>query len=497
MEKAVEAAGQERAGMSLTQRSVRSSAYNVISQALQLVVLFVRSVVLARLLSPALFGVYAFAHAIVDATEPLPTFGLGSAFVHRAPESEHRDAPAVYLTLIALFTLAWGVSLAIMGALFLEGPRRVALWTLVAVTFLAHLAFPAQAILERRVLLQRLAWLNLLRVALSTLAAIALARQGAGLWSLLAIDIVGVAVLILGLYAVRPVWRPRLAWPRPVVRYFLRFGAPALLANLLEHAVNQIDDLWTGRFLDDLALGFYSRAYAFANYPGRVLAGPINAVVIGTYAEVKDDRRRLSQAFFRANAFMIRTGFLFAGVLWLIAPEFVRLLLGAKWLPMLEAFRLMVAYVMLDPLKHTTGHLYIAVGEPQFLARTRAVQLAVLLAGLFLLGPRYGIAGVALAATTMLLVGIGLLFWRAGRWVDFSLPRLFAVPLAATLAGAGAAWALTSWVELGSSPWLSAAAKALPFILVYAVILLLAEREEVAEMVGLVRQALRKRGSSR
>jgi O-antigen/teichoic acid export membrane protein len=57
----------------------------------------------------------------------------------------------------------------------------------------------------------------------------------------------------------------------------------------------------------------------------------------------------------------MRAGFLFSGVLVLVTPEFVRILLGDRWLPMVTAFRLMTIYALLDPLLLTAGNLLTAI----------------------------------------------------------------------------------------------------------------------------------------
>ena len=54
-------------------------------------------------------------------------------------------------------------------------------------------------------------------------------------------------------------------------------------------------------------------------------------------------------------------------------------------MPMLDAFRLMLVFTLFDPIKITVANLFIAVGEPEKVVRTRFIQAAVLIAGLFLL----------------------------------------------------------------------------------------------------------------
>ena len=471
--------------MSLAHRSVTSAAWNIAASATRVVVLLVRSVLLARLLPVDVFGVYAFAGSIVALTVIVATFGMGGAFLHRAPETEdEQHAASVHFTLKLVFTVAWAVLILLGAFLFTRGETRTALLWLTVTTAGLELAQTPRLILTRRVVHRRLALMGIANAALTTLVAVSLAWRGETLWALLATNFVTLALNIVGLYLWRPVWRPRLVWSPPEMRYFLRFGTKNFLAATLLRALDRVDDLWVGLFLGKTPLGYYSRAYTFATYPRRILAAPVNVVAGGTYAELKGDRKRLSRAFFRTNAFMVRSGFLLAGLLALIAPELIRLLLGVKWLPMLDALRLMLIYTLLDPMKVTVGNLFVAMGKPEQVARARAVQLAVLIVGLFLLGWRLGITGVALAVDAMLVVGMVILFWQARAYVDFSVRRLFAVPVLALVLGLVVGLGAGTLPAVSGIDWQIILAKSLVFLLCYGAVLLAFERQRISEMAA-------------
>jgi PST family polysaccharide transporter len=482
--------------MGLARRSIQSSAWNVGSQTLQLAVLFVRSVVLARILSPGVFGIYTFAQSIIGISSSLPAFGLGTAYVHRSAESEHRDALSVYFTLISAFSLLWALLLATGAALLPDRERRWTLWVLTTTTFVSLLRAPAYAVLAKRISFQRPAILNLITALLTTVIAIVIAKNEGGIWSLLSVDIVTAITYTVGYYVVKPVWRPRFAWSWPIVRYFLRFGSRVLFAGLLNRAIDKLDEIWTGCFLGDAALGFYSRAYTFANHPRKVLISPIFVVVAGIYAEVKSDHARLSRIFFLVNALVIRGSFFLSGALLLISPEFVHLVLGEKWLPMLNAFRLMTAYVMLDPIRVTMGNVFPAIGHPEVLVRTRAIQLVVIAIGLVVLGPHYGIEGVALVTTGTMVVGAGTLIWQARRHVELSPVRLFGVPTTALVIGLIAAY--QALLLLGSTDlhWRVGIAKLSVFVPAYVAIEFLLERRQVCEILQLLKHLLLQRNQA-
>lgn len=472
--------------MSLVQRSVRSIAWNSGANIFRVVILLIRSVLLARWLPVDVFGSYTFAVSLISITALFADFGLGGAFLHRSDAtSDELVGAAQHFTLTLLFSSIWLV--AMMGGIliFSDGEYRLALIVLTLTSAGMQLIKTPRLILTRRVMHRRLVITQIVNLLIITAVALYLAWRGADLWALLSTNIMGLVLGIIAWYGWRPVWKPKLVWSKSAVLYFLRFGSRNFIVNLLSQLLDRVDDIWTGIFLGQTSLGFYSRAYVFATYPRITLARPINAVTVGTYAELKGERQRLSQAFFRINALLIRSGFLFAGLLALVAPELISLLLGDKWLPMLPVFRLMLLYTLLDPIRLTVANLFIAVGKPEQVVQARILQLIVLGVGLLVWG--WKIEGVAVAVDLMLFLGIVLLLWRARAFVDYSSRQLFLVPALALALGLVAAF--TSVMALESfvlTEWMVGGIKGILFTAVYSCILLLLERQELTRMIAFV-----------
>ena len=473
--------------MSLAKRSIESSAYNVGANIIQTVILALRSILLARLLSPDDFGVYAFASSLVVVTSSLPNFGMGGAFVHRAKESEGEEALRVYFSLAFIFNMLWVVLIAIAGYFLIETENRWVLWVILITQIIDNLANVGRSKLVKKVVFRRIALVDTTVVLGATASALWFAYNGYGVWSLVSTDIAAALIMVIGFYIYRPIWRPRFGWAKETVRYFLDFGKRTFIAGVLGQALDRVDDLWTGVFLGKTALGYYSRAYSFATYPRKILAAPLNTVAGGTYAELKDQPKRLSQAFFRVNAFLVRSGFFFAGLLSLIAPEFIHLVIGDKWLPMLTAFRLMLVYTLLDPIKGTVAGLFGAVGRPELVTKARSVQLIILVAGLFLLGPRWGINGVALSIDIMVVVGIAILLMHSRNYVQFSLKRLIVVPSIAVCAGLCLAWGFIFLFGIPESLLKTGILKTFIFCSFYGIILFIFERHYFALLWKMVR----------
>lgn len=475
-----------RPASSLARRSLVSFTWNSFANLVTLPVSFAQTVLLARLLPVEYFGLQAGLLAFSSVAWAALELGLGAAFLHRAPQTEDEErAMAVFFTLRLMTALVWTLIMVGAALVFLDDLRRTALLATALAGGALRVVNAGQTLLARRVQHRRLALMDIAQTGAVFVLSVGIAALSGSIWALLVAPAAMALIFWLALFVWRPVWRPRLSLEPAIVRYFVDYGRRAGVGVFLGVALDHLDDLWINLYLGDLALGYYSRAYRFATYPKVILAEPLNALALGIYAALKQDRLRLSRAFFQLNALLTRSSFGLAGCLVAVAPQFIRLLLGARWLPMLPAFRLLLIYALLEPLKFTISHILSATGLPERVSRARLAQLAALGGGLFVLGPRYGIVGVALAVDLMLFVGIGLLLRDSRTVVDFSPARLFGPPVLALATGmlavAGLDWAAGAAWNFAGAPWLALAARSLAFGLGYGLPLLALERQALLD----------------
>lgn len=481
--------------MSVVRRTVESIGWTTTTNAVYLALMLLRSVLLARWLPVEIFGVYVAARAFVEVTALLPDWGMGGAFLHRADAvSDENRAATIHFTLKLLFSLAWVGALLVFLVVFDLSLDATALAVIIGATWVTHLSQTPRLVLQRRIAFRRLATIQVATGLIGTVVALAIGWQAQitdsaewALWALLSTHLINAAVGFLLLYGWRPPWRPRLGWSREIVRYFVTFGGQNFAGTYLMRVIDRIDDLWTQAYLGSEALGFYSRAFVFAGYPRELIARPINQVTRSTFAELKRDRLALSRAFFRSTALLIRAGFFLAGLLALLAPEMITLLLTEKWTPMVPVFQLMLVYSMLDPLRMTVSNLMVSQGDPLRPIPVRLLQLLLLVLGLLILGPRWGIEGVAMAVNFMVIIAVIVFFWQARRYVDYSLRRLFIIPGGALVAAFAGGVLAVMFSDDAWSVWLTALLKGVVFVSIFGAILFTFERHDILSMLRQIR----------
>jgi O-antigen/teichoic acid export membrane protein len=464
---------------SVLSRSVRGSGYNMAVSAVTIVLGFVRSVLLMRLLAPDQFGVVALALFFMTFLTPFSAFGIDFALIQKRDASKETFSTHFVMRLaLALLVLALG---------FLVSPfmRRIYADQVVVVdVFLALLSVNVVAasfstpgvILRREMRFGSLALLNLAASLAMTITAPLLAYLGAGLWSLVAEQAAGPIVRWIGLWGIIRPWRPSLRFNWGEAKSAIRFGRQVFSANVLGILLDRFDDFWTGTALGPTALGYYSRAYEMAQYPERVLATPITSVFFSTYAAIQEDREELSRAFFRSSSFLVRVGLLMAVVLLATAPEVTLILFGEIWLPIVPVFRLMLVYIMFDPIYVNLSYLIIGVGRPDWLTKVRLMQVALFAVTVILFAQLWNIKGVAIAANLMMLTGTLILLVYSRRFVGFSLSGMFFWPMVAAAASIAVGVLLIQGVQW-TSLWWTLILKSVSVSGIYILILYLTERQ--------------------
>jgi hypothetical protein len=124
------------------------------------------------------------------------------------------------------------------------------------------------------------------------------------------------------------------------------------------------DQLVVGRWLGAEALGIYGRAYCFVGMPANLFGTVVDRVIFPAMAVVQD-RQKLAEAYSRAVGLVALTTIPLSAVLFALAPEIVRILLGPHWDSVVTPFRILVtvlifrtSYKMSDSLARATGAVY-------------------------------------------------------------------------------------------------------------------------------------------
>jgi O-antigen/teichoic acid export membrane protein len=381
--------------------------------------------VLARLLTPADYGLAGLSAVYVGLAAIFAQFGIGPALIQRSELTPRIIRAGFTATvLIGFITTATVWLTAPWAAQLLGNAALTPIIRGLSFTFiLANPGFVAEGLSERSLAWRRLMWVEVAAFMVGyAVPALVLAAAGFGVWAIvgstLGQNLVRTAVLLK--------LQPHPKWPRigPEIRELLRFGSGFTLARAFNYGAGQGDNLVVGRVLGILALGYYSRAFKLMMILVTYFAIVVTKVLFPVMSRLQGQPERLRSTYLTGAAVLGMISAPLGALMVVTAPEIVAVVLGPKWTPAIVPFQILTAGIMLRNVYLMAYCLDGALGR----MRNRTVRdgiyaLAVIMGSL--IGTRYGLTGVAigvvLAITLNYFVGAAMSLHLLGAsWREYA-----------------------------------------------------------------------------
>ena len=417
---------------------------------------FVVTATLARLLSPVDYGLFGLAAVYTGLATILSQFGVAAALVQRAeltPRFVRAGFTVSVLGGVLTAALVWIT--APLAATLLGTTELTPIIRGLSLGFvIASLGFVAEGLSQRKLAWRRLMWVEVGAFFLGyAIPAIWMALAGYGVWALVGSALAQSFVRTVALLALEP--HPK--WPRigPEIRELLRFGSGFTLARVFNYGAAQGDNLVVGRVLGVASLGYYSRAFKLMMILVTYFAAVITRVLFPIMSRLQDDRDRLRSTYLSGAAVLGLISAPLGAILVVLAPEFILVVLGPKWIPATVSFQILTAGIMLRNVYLMAYCLDGALGAMRRRTVRDGIYALAVLAG-SLIGAQFGIVGVAtgvvIAIALNYLIGAAMSLnllkatWR--QYASSQMPALLLGILTAAVAYA-IRWGL---LEAGAGP---------------------------------------------
>jgi len=427
---------------SLATKAVRSGVWVVIGRAVGRLLTFIRTIVLARLLAPDDFGLFAIALLGLHLLDTLSQTGFDAALIHRRD-----DATAPYLDTAWVVQVGRAAALALALALcagpiatFFKEPAAGPLLRLVALgVLLGGFTNIGVLYLRKDLEFRRQTVFQLSTVfadaAVSIAAAVVLRSAWALAWGFVAAQ--GTRTVVS--FAIHP-YRPKLRFDRGQAGELFGFGKWVFSTRVLNFLVESVDTGVVGKLLDAASLGLFNMASRLSATAATEITHVVSQVTFPTLAKVREDRDRLRTVASRTLSLVSLVSLPLAGGLFVLAPEVVRTLLGRQWEAMIPALQLLLISGAVRSLTANFGPLFLAAGRPDIQTKVSLLNLLILGVTLVPLVGSFGILGAVYAR----LLTLATQFYA---WPQFlrlagirarEVVKILAPPAAATALAMGA-----------------------------------------------------------
>lgn len=411
--------------------------------------------ILARLLSPADFGLVGMVMAFTGVLTLFRDFGLSAAAVQRANVTEEQLSTLFWINLVVgvvLGLLAVGCAPAI--AAFYHEPRLVAVTAVLALGFFFNAAgVQHSAILQREMRFTALAVINTVALTIGTAIAIGGAKAGYGYWALVAMTVATPFIGTIGFWLTTS-WIPGLPKRRAGIRSMMHFGGTVTLNGLVVYVATNFEKVLLGKFWGVDVLGIYGRAYQLSNIPTDNLNFAAGEVAFSALSRLQHDPPRLRSYFLKGYSVVLAMTVPITIACALFADDIIRVALGPKWSGAVPIFRLLSPTILVFAIANPLGWLLSSLG---LVARGLKMSLVIAPAMIasYLIAVPYGPRGVACAYSgVMLLWVVPVIAWSVhGTVISFrDIVAVASRPLISCLVAAGFAFAVRSACGPSFSP---------------------------------------------
>lgn len=424
--------------MSIKKKFVQGAIWNSISQFGSQLLNFVFTVILARLLSPADFGVVGQVAVFLGLLSYFSEFGFAPTLIQKKDVDETDLSTAFWgMVFFSIVIYCMVYFLAPLVAVFYDNGQLTFITRIIFLQFLIVPFSMVNEVLENKVLnYARIAKAELSSLVISGTIGIAFAYAGFGIWSLIYQALAKMALraaILVGLTE----WRPKFIFSFSRFKFFVRSGAHFTYRNLVLYFSENTDYLLIGKLAGASMLGIYTMAFRISNYPFTKIQSVFGQMLFPAFNLMENDREKMKSNYFKMSNF---AGLVLVPLLITIyfgIDPFVAVVLGEKWAASSVIVKILVFYLVFSSVSFADDPLMITLKRLKFINLVKTVISLLLLGIGFAATLNYGAVGMAATFASVSFIYTVIIKFSLLKELGISLGRYCAEMRYVIIAGAG------------------------------------------------------------
>ncbi len=382
---------------SLKKQTVKGVVWSGLEKTVTYIVTFVVSIVMARMLTPADYGVVGIIMVFVSFSQLFIDGGFTTALIAKADRDE-KDFQTVFvfnfLAAVVLYALLF------LAAPFIEKFYAIdGLGQLLRVFCLNLIVTALSSIQITKFTIaadfKTISKISVPSGIISGLSGILMAYLGCGVWSLVFSNIINAAVRVL-LALLYSKWIPKLYFSRQSFKTLFGFSYKLLVSNLIDKVYSNAYPLFIGKFFPPATLGNYSRGEHFGKLPASIITEVFSRVTFPLMSSIQNDNnslRAVYRKYIRLSSFVVFPVMMLVCV---CAEPIVRILLTDKWLDCVIYVQLLSMSMMFAHINNINLNLLYVKQHSDWALKLELIKKGLAIS-LFLISTHWGVIGVCMA----------------------------------------------------------------------------------------------------
>ena len=405
-------------------RAIRGAGATIFTTTLSFFVYFFSTIILARLLTPADFGLITMVTTFSLLLQNFGVNGFTESVIQR--EDLNHDMMSTLFWVNVFISLTLTLVFVLMAPFlvwFYKEPRLKAVSISMAFSIIASgMSTLHMAILRRNMKFYLTSGIEMIARIAGILVSILLAWFGFGYWALVANALVPLIIIAIGGWIFCS-WRPGKFGSLKDIKPLLRFAIHTYGNFTLNYFSRNIDKLLIGWRFASQSLGYYKKAYDLFALPANQLVAPLANVALAALSRLVQEPDRYRHYYLNAISIIAFVGMPLSAVLTLSGLDITLFVLGPQWAKAGEVFCYFGASIGIMLLYGTQGWLHLSLGRPDRWVRWGIFE-CISTTAFFIVGLPFGIEGVAIGYALSFYVLLTPCLHYAGKPIGIKISSL-------------------------------------------------------------------------
>lgn len=435
---------------SLKQRAISSGVWLGFSRMLNKILLLVRAIILARMLSPKDFGLFGISLAVLSLLQTFSQPGTGEALIQK------KDDIAPYLDAAWTIKIIRGISLALFlyfcapfASRFFAEPQIITLIYIIAASLIIGgignqgIIYFAKDLNFRKAFIYEISGV-ITDFCVSLILVFILHNALALAYGYLA----GIFTLTVVSYFIHP-YRPKFKIDLPKIKELTRFGRWVWLYTIFNYILSDGISFFIGKVLGVISLGLYQMALKISALAAGEISAVFSSVGFSFYSKLQDDASKLKEAYIKTLKINNLLIFPICVFLYGMSPLIVHVLLGEKWQGIVWLIRIFSLLGLFTSLSTINNTFFKSMGNPNLTAKFQIIKLILISSIIYFVTVKFGLIGVSIL---ILIVNIAIspfecaiIFKKLGLRINIIL-KIILFPLANSIITITVIFLINKWL---------------------------------------------------
>jgi len=394
--------------LSETKRKTVTGAIQLIGREILIkIVVVAGQLLLVRLLTPSIFGIFAILSFVLSTAEIFTDIGLNLAIIQRKDEPTKRQLSTIFyikLTLVLITVLLLNIFAPLIISYYhqLSSTEILILRILSLTLLLKPLPNIISALLERELAYKEIAIIDIFGILSYYSVSLFLAFMGFGIWSFIIAVAVKSVIENIVTFSFKP-FIPSLVFNIKSVRDFINIGKYFQLGFFLTIIHNSIIPVIAGPRIPLFQVGFLDWSYNTASFP-RVFIDNLGRVSFSSFSRIQENKQAISSSIEKAFDILTIITMFFIVALLVYGTDLIHYFLNDRWIPALPALYWYVASIFFMNGTGLLGHALMALGKTKEILVSVLIITAFEFFGSYFLLRYFGFSGIALGFFIIIVV---------------------------------------------------------------------------------------------